>query len=75
MPTIKDFGSFKITMYFIDHGTPHFHVVGPGFKASIAIEDGNLIIGAAPAKALKTACEWAAENRKTLEKKWKELNK
>ncbi len=74
MPTIKNFGSFKITMYFLDHGTPHAHVIGPGFQAKIAIEDSRLIIGEAPARVLKQAQDWVAENRKELNRKWKKVS-
>ena len=27
----------KITMYYGDHGVPHFHVIAPDFKVSVAI--------------------------------------
>jgi len=36
MPTIKDFGGYKITLYAEDHNPPHVHVIGPDFQAKVA---------------------------------------
>ena len=74
MPTIQDFGSFTIHMYFEDHGVPHFHVVSADFRASIAIEDFTVLAGAVPAKAYKRATEWAAKNKPLLRRQWKEYS-
>ena len=74
MPVIKDFGSFKIHMYFEDHGVPHFHVFSADFHASIAIDDFAVLAGVAPPKAYKQATEWAAKNKPLLMRKWKEYS-
>jgi hypothetical protein len=47
MPTIRTFGRVKITMYYGDHGVPHFHVIAPDFKVSIAIETLEVLAGTA----------------------------
>ena len=41
MPAIDTIGAIKIVIYFAEHGPPHFHAIGPGFEAKIAIEDGS----------------------------------
>lgn len=61
-------------MYAADHGVPHFHIEGAGFRYSIAIETLELIVGAAPARVLAEARAWAGERRAELAAKWRELN-
>lgn len=43
---------WKIAVYGRDHGVPHFHIEGPDFRCSVAIESGEIIIGAVPAAIL-----------------------
>lgn len=74
MPTIEDFGSFKIYIYFEDHGVPHFHVLSANFRASIAIEDFAVLTGDVPNKVYNQAIVWAAKNRPLLRRKWKEYS-
>lgn len=74
MPTIKDFGSFKIYMYFEDHGVPHFHVLCADFHASVAIDDFAILTGDVPAKAYNRATKWAAGKKPLLWRKWKEYS-
>ena len=74
MPTIKQFGGFRITMYFEDHNPPHFHVVSPAQEVVIEIATLTVMAGTlAPAK-LRTALAWAAKNRAVLTRKWNELH-
>ena len=61
-------------MYAADHGIPHFHIEGPGFRCSVAIETLELIIGDAPARVLVEARAWAGGRRAELAAKWRELN-
>jgi hypothetical protein len=70
MPTIKDFGSFRISMYFEDHNPPHVHVIGPGFYALVAIADARILRGAIPARHRKRAQKWMAENQQALFELW-----
>jgi hypothetical protein len=37
----------KITMYYGDHGVPHFHVIAPDFNVSVAIASLEVLAGAA----------------------------
>ena len=73
MPTIKDFGGFRVCMYFEDHGTPHFHVVGPEFGAKVAIGDLTILAGHLPRRA-REALEWAEGNRARLLELWMEYS-
>jgi len=61
-------------MYAADHGIPHFHIEGPGFRCSVAIETLELIIGDAPARVLAEARAWAGGRQAELADKWRELN-
>ncbi|MCP5368560.1 MAG: DUF4160 domain-containing protein [Hyphomicrobiales bacterium] len=80
MPRIEDFGSFVIYMYYQDHDPPHFHVIGPDFKARIAIEDLRILSRAGKDRpmdrAIKRALEWAGEDdhRARLESAWAEYS-
>lgn len=73
MPTVKDFGAFKVVMYFEDHNPPHFHVIGPAFAAKVAIADLSVIAGDLPRSA-KQALTWAAENEASLRRRWKDYS-
>lgn len=65
---------WKIAVYGRDHGVPHFHIEGPGFRCSVAIASGELIIGTAPAAILAEAIDWARPNQALLMQTWQELN-
>lgn len=70
MPTLKDFGSFKIRVYYGDHNPPHFHVISHDFAALVAFSDLSVIGGSAPEKVLKEAREWAKDNQTLLQQTW-----
>jgi hypothetical protein len=72
--TLHRQAAWRIAVYGRDHGIPHFHVEGPGFRGSVSIETLELIIGAVPAAILRTARAWAREHRQELLTKWRELN-
>lgn len=65
---------WKIAVYGRDHGVPHFHIEGPSFRCSVAIETLDLIVGDAPALVLKDARDWAQANQALLMQTWRELN-
>lgn len=58
-------------MYFSDHPPPHFHVLGRGGQAQIAIEDFRVIARSGRVD-LSEALVWAAEHRDELKAHWKE---
>jgi Domain of unknown function (DUF4160) len=74
MPTLKDFGGFKIVMYFEDHNPPHVHVIGRDFQALVRIQDAEVLEGAIPTQHKREALGWISENRESLEAKWDEYN-
>jgi hypothetical protein len=48
-------------------------VAGPDFEILVAIRDGAVLAGAAPARVRRTALQWIADNRTLLLAKWNEL--
>ncbi len=74
MPTIKQFGGFRITMYFEDHNPPHFHVVSPAQEMVIEIATPTVMAGTLAPARLRVAQAWAAKNRAVLTRKWNEFH-
>ena len=66
---------WKIAVYGREHGIPHFHIEGPGYRCSVGIATLEPLIGTAPPVVLRVACEWAAKNKAELLAKWQELNR
>lgn len=75
MPTLKDFGSCLIQMYFKDHNPPHVHVVSPDETALVRIRDGVVIEGKIKPALLKRSRVWIEANRDELLKKWNAFQK
>jgi hypothetical protein len=76
MPEIKRFGSFKLLMFFQEENPPHMHIVplrSRDYAAKIRISNGDVLAGAAPAKVLREARAWVAENREEMLKLWDEF--
>jgi hypothetical protein len=73
MPTVKDFGGYRITIYAEDHNPPHVHVIGPDFQAKVAIADASVLAGTIPSPHRREALDWICENRDRLMEKWDEL--
>jgi hypothetical protein len=65
---------WKIAVYGREHGVPHFHIEGPGFRCSVAIASFEPIIGTVPAAVLKDASAWAKAHQALLMRTWQELN-
>lgn len=74
MVTMHRHANWKIAVYGAEHGMPHFHVEGPGFRCSVAIATGELIIGDAPVRVLADARAWAVAHKGELMATWRELN-
>lgn len=74
MVTVHRGANWKISVYAREHGVPHFHIEGPGFRASVAIATMEVIVGGVPAKVLREALAFAAEHLAELQAKWQELN-
>lgn len=74
MVTLHRGPNWKIAVYAGDHGVPHFHIEGPGFRASVAIATLEVIVGSVPRRVLVAALTWALAHQSELQAKWKELN-
>jgi hypothetical protein len=72
MPPIKDFGGYRIVMYFEDHNPPHVHVVSPNFEALVSIRDGMVFRGSIPATARRKTLAWIEANREVLLAMWEQ---
>jgi len=73
MPTIKDFGGYKVTMYGEDHNPPHVHVIGPDFQAKVRIVGAAVFAGAIAPRHRREVLAWIAANRDGLMARWNEL--
>jgi hypothetical protein len=74
MATLYRESRWRIAVYGREHGAPHFHVEGPGWRCSIAIDSLELIVGEAPKRDLAAALAWAAPRRAELLATWRALN-
>lgn len=74
MVTLHRAPSWKIAIYGRDHGVPHFHIEGKGWRCSVSISTLELIIGSAPKEALTAATGWASQRQAELMARWRELN-
>lgn len=74
MPTIKNFGGYRVTMYFEDHNPPHFHIVSLAQEAVIEIATLTVMAGTKAPARLRAALAWAATNRALLMRWWVELH-
>ena len=74
MVTLTRGPSWKIAVYGREHGVPHFHIEGAGFRCSVAIASLEVIIGHVPAPVLRAATAWAEPNTALLLATWQELN-
>ena len=73
MPPLKNFGGFRIVMYFEDHNPPHVHVVPADFEALVSIADGIVFRGSIPPRFRSVALTWIERNREALLAKWEQL--
>jgi len=74
MVTVYRGSGWKIAVYGREHGIPHYHIEGAGYRCSVGIATQEVIIGSAPADVLKAAQVWARANRAALLAQWQELN-
>jgi Domain of unknown function (DUF4160) len=70
VPQISRFYGIVITMYYDDHGGPHFHARYAEHNAKIAIKSGAVLRGLLPQRALRLVREWAGIHRDELEENW-----
>ena len=72
MPVISRFYGIVIRMYFIqaEHNPPHIHAIYGDDVAEIAIQDGEILDGHLPPKALAMVREWTDLNKNDLMAIW-----
>jgi hypothetical protein len=70
MPRISSFYGIVISMYYDEHGVPHFHVHYAEHDASIAIETLEVLGGSLPRRAQRLVAEWSELHRDELLANW-----
>ena len=73
MPEISRFFGIIITMYYNDHGLPHFHAKYGEHKAKVLIESGAVVEGSLPHRALRLVEDWRIERRDDLLLVWQQV--
>jgi hypothetical protein len=73
MPTISMFFGIIIRMYYApkEHNPPHIHVYYQDYKATIRIQDCEIIVGQIPSKQLRLIQAWIEIHREELLANWK----
>lgn len=74
MTTLERRRNWKISVYGREHGAPHVHLEGPGYRATLEISSGALLTGSAPATVLTQARIWLADRRNAVMAQWKAHN-
>ncbi len=75
MPLVHTLSNSRIYVHARrEHPPPHFHLVGPGWDASVDIRTLAVVKGSAPPADLAEAKTWATANRVHLLAKWSEYN-
>lgn len=68
-PEISRFFGIVITMYYDDHGRPHFHARAGGHRVSVEI-NGLVVRGDFPGASLRLVLDWAELHRAELLDNW-----
>ena len=69
MPEICRFLGIVITMYYNDHGPPHFHAIYGDYAVTISIREAS-VTGKFPARALRLVLEWCGLHKEELLENW-----
>jgi hypothetical protein len=71
VPQISCFYGIVITMYFSEHGAPHFHAQRGEFSAKVEIASGEVMVGWLTRRDARLVRRWARFHRRELEDNWK----
>jgi hypothetical protein len=71
MPTISRFFGLTITMYFDDHGPPHFHARAAGHGAKVRIDTLEVLVSDLPRRELRLVLAWAEMHAAELDENWR----
>lgn len=69
MPEISRFLGIVITMFYREHGPPHFHSSYGEYDIVVSILDG-VVSGKFPRRALRLVLEWFEVHKAELEENW-----
>ncbi len=75
MPHISEFYGIVITMYWREHGEPHFHARYGERRAVIRIADSQILSGRLPPTATRMVKKWSALHRGELQANWDRLRR
>lgn len=70
MPTVSMFFGIIITMYWREHGVPHFHARYGDMKIVVNIETLEVIEGKMSRRALGLVMDWAELHKAELIENW-----
>ncbi|MEA2355446.1 MAG: hypothetical protein QOD61_1575 [Solirubrobacteraceae bacterium] len=70
VPTVSRFFGIVITMYFDEHGIPHFHAECGEDAAVISIAPTELLAGSLPKRDLRLVLAWAQLHEAELLANW-----
>jgi hypothetical protein len=70
MPELSRFFGIIITLYYNDHGPPHFHVRYGSQRAIVSIDGLSVIAGELSPRVRGLVVEWAALRRAELREAW-----
>jgi hypothetical protein len=73
VPRISSFYGIVIYLYYNEaphEGRPHFHAVYRGREASIDMQNGGVIAGSLPPRALRLVTEWQDLHAAELLEDW-----
>ncbi len=70
VPTISRFFGIVITMYYAEHGVPHFHAERGEHSAVIAITPVEPLAGNLPKRDLRLVLAWAQLHEEELASNW-----
>ncbi|HEX7408111.1 MAG TPA: DUF4160 domain-containing protein [Candidatus Binatia bacterium] len=69
MPELSRFLGIVITMFYREHGPPHFHASYGDFDIEVSIRDG-VVAGQFPKRALRLVLEWYDLHKDELLENW-----
>jgi hypothetical protein len=69
VPEISRFLGIVITMFYRDHGPPHFHAAYGGYDIVVSISEG-VVTGQFPRRALRLVIEWYELHKAELVENW-----
>jgi len=70
VPELSRFFGIVIGIFYREHGRAHFHAVYGEFEAVIDIENGAVISGELPKRALSLVSEWRNDHVAELKENW-----